>query len=56
MKFIGMIADRPTPKIMVGKEIAFTMNSRDYKGVMLIVVAKEKEDGNSSKETHSERV
>ena len=47
MKFIGMIADHPTPKIKEGG-VAYTLNSRDYKGVMLIVIAKENEDGNSS--------
>lgn len=30
----GVIADHPTPKINVGDGIAFTLNSRDHKGVM----------------------
>lgn len=38
-KLIGMIADHPTPKIDTGGEIAYTMNSRDYKGVMIVVLS-----------------
>ena len=33
-----MIADHPTPKISLGG-VAFTLNSRDYKGVMIIVLS-----------------
>lgn len=45
MKLIGMIADHPTPKISEGG-IAYTLNSRDYKGVMIIVaVERRTEDG-----------
>lgn len=55
MKFIGMIADHPTPKIKE-EGAAYTLNSRDYKGVMLIVIAKENENGNSSKKTYAKRV
>ena len=40
MKLIGMIADHPTPKISVGGGTAYTLNSRDYKGVMLVVLSK----------------
>lgn len=36
-----MIADHPTPKIQTGGEIAFTQNSRDYKGVMVIVISED---------------
>ena len=36
---IGFIADHPTPKINVGGGIAYTLNSRDYKGVMIVVVS-----------------
>lgn len=36
MIFKGMIADHPTPKISEGR-VAFTLNSRDYKGVMLAI-------------------
>ena len=39
---IGMIADHPTPKISEG-EVAFTMNSRDYKGVMIVVISTKNE-------------
>ena len=39
LNIIGIIADHPTPKISTG-EIAFTQNSRDYKGVMIVVVSK----------------
>ena len=39
MKLIGMIADHPTPKIKVGGGTAYTLNSRDYKGVMLVVIS-----------------
>lgn len=34
-----MIADHPTPKIDVGGGTAYTMNSRDYKGVMIVVLS-----------------
>ena len=36
-QLIGMIADHPTPKISEGGT-AFTQNSRDYKGVMIVVL------------------
>ena len=39
-KLLGMIADHPTPKISEG-EIAFTQNSRDYKGVMVVVLSED---------------
>lgn len=52
MKILGMIADHPTPKIKE-EGAAYTLNSRDYKGVMLIVIAKENENGNSSKKIDS---
>ena len=42
-QLIGMIADHPTPKISEGGT-AFTQNSRDYKGVMIVVISKETED------------
>ena len=35
---IGMIADHPTPKINDEDGIAYTLNSRDYKGVMIVVL------------------
>lgn len=35
-----MIADHPTPKISEGG-VAYTLNGRDYKGVMLIVVSED---------------
>ena len=34
-----MIADHPTPKINYRGGTAFTLNSRDYKGVMIVVVS-----------------
>ena len=37
MELIGFIADHPTPKICIGGGTAFTMNSRDYKGVMIVI-------------------
>lgn len=40
MKLIGMINDHTTPKINMGG-IAYTMESRDYKGVMVVVISKE---------------
>lgn len=40
MELIGMINDHTTPKISVGS-IAYTMESRDYKGVMVVVISKE---------------
>lgn len=42
-QLIGMIADHPTPKISEGG-VAFTQNSRDYKGVMIVVISEEIED------------
>lgn len=38
-KLIGMIADHPTPKINDEDDIAYTLNSRDYKGVMIVVLS-----------------
>lgn len=55
MKMIGMIADHPTPKSKE-KGAAYTLNSRDYKGVMLVIIAKENDDGNSSEKTHPKRM
>ena len=40
MTLIGMINDHTTPKINMGG-IAYTMESRDYKGVMVVVISKE---------------
>ena len=37
MKLTGMIADHPTPKINDEDGVAYTLNSRDYKGVMIVV-------------------
>ena len=34
-----MIADHPTPKITEGGGVSFTISSRDYKGVMCIVIS-----------------
>ena len=45
MKLIGMIKDDPTPKIDVG-ETAYTMRSRDYKGVMAVVISTEDRTAN----------
>jgi len=39
MRLIGFIADHPTPKICIGGGIAYTQNSRDYKGVMIVVLS-----------------
>lgn len=36
---IGFIADHPTPKINVGGGTAYTLNGRDYKGVMIVVLS-----------------
>ena len=40
----GMIADHPTPKICEGGKTAYTLNSRDYKGVMIVVVQNTEEN------------
>ena len=40
MELIGFIADHPTPKIHLGGGMAYTVNSRDYKGVMIVVISK----------------
>ena len=52
MKLIGMIADHPTPKINAEDGVAYTLNSRDYKGVMIVAlrfnaVERRNEDGSS---------
>lgn len=36
---IGMIADHPTPKIYQGDGVAYTLNCRDYKGIMIVVLS-----------------
>ena len=41
MGLIGFIADHPTPKIYVGGGVAYTVNSRDYKGVMIVVISED---------------
>ena len=40
MKLGGMIADHPTPKINLDG-VAYTVNSRDYKGVMIVVLSED---------------
>lgn len=57
MRVIGMIADHPTPKISVGGNTAYTQNSRDYKGVMIVVVSKcdRESDGKRISETWNAR-
>ena len=39
MEVVGFIADHPTPKIHLGGGTAYTLNSRDYKGVMIVVLS-----------------
>lgn len=39
-KYYGTIADHPTPKFSTGG-VAFTLNSRDYKGVEIVVVSED---------------
>lgn len=44
MELIGFIADHPTPKISDQRErerAAYTRNSRDYKGVMIVVLSED---------------
>ena len=42
MELIGFIADHPTPKISDQRErAAYTLNSRDYKGVMIVVLSED---------------
>ena len=38
---LGFIADHPTPKITIGCGVAYTANSRDYKGVMIVVLSED---------------
>lgn len=54
MKLIGMIADHPTPKNSQ-EGTAFTLNSRDYKGVMVVIYEQDKgaTNGYGSKKTHA---
>lgn len=44
-KVIGFIADHPTPKIAIGGGVAYTVNSRDYKGVMIVVLSETEANG-----------
>ena len=47
LELIGMIADPPTPKILAGDGgVAYTLNSRDYKGVMVIVLSTDNRSAN----------
>ena len=39
MCVLGMIADHPTPKFLAQDGTAYTVNSRDYKGVMVVVLS-----------------
>ena len=45
-----MIADHPTPKI-TNSEVSFILNSRDYKGVMIVVSIEDRniESGRTSR-------
>lgn len=36
---LGFIADHPTPKIHHLDGVAYAVNSRDYKGVMIVVLS-----------------
>ena len=57
MEVLGFIADHPTPKIFVGGGIAYTLNSRDYKGVMIVVLSeKNGSDNNKPSDGVSERM
>ena len=38
-----MIADHPTPKSTTGG-VGYTLNSRDYKGVMIVALSEAKEN------------
>ena len=44
IQVIGMIADHPTPKINDEDGVAYTLNSRDCKGVMIVVIRESDED------------
>ena len=37
----GFIADHPTPKVQSGGGAMYTLNSRDYKGVMIVVLSED---------------
>lgn len=39
MEVFGIIDDDPTPKIQTGGGTSFTLNSRDYKGMMIVFVS-----------------
>lgn len=43
-KWIGEIADYPTPKHTRGG-VSFTINERDYKGVMVVIYEERKDMG-----------
>lgn len=41
---IGFIADQPTPKINAGGDVAYMLNSRNHKGVMIVVIKYENDN------------
>ena len=45
-ELIGMIADHLTPKFDVGGGTAYTLSSRDFKGVMVVVISKGNRESN----------
>ncbi len=50
MQVVGFIADYPTPKFQLGQGAMYTLNSRDYKGVMVIVMQKDNKVRNGEKQ------
>lgn len=36
---LGIIADHPTPKIHIGEGTTYTVNSRDYKGAIIVILS-----------------
>ena len=56
MSLLGIIADHPTPKV-TENGVCFTLNSRDYKGVVTIVISESDRqlDGKRISETWNAR-
>ena len=40
MRLLGIIADHTTPKVTEGG-VSFTLNQRDYKGVIIVVISED---------------
>ena len=53
MQVIGVIDDDATPKIG-GGNTAYTLNSRDYKGMMIVVLGESNDISESNRKSNGE--